>query len=359
MRGIPTRGKCGFTLVELLVVIAIIALLAAFLVPAVYISVQRAKVARIGIEVANITKALERYKLEYGEYPPDFSGSAILPANGTLNAGSRAAAAVAIINNHLQNTKRRRSPFDLPRRDDGNIHVEFLESLSPRNALIFWLGGFTSGPVTPLFGASERSPLFEFDKARLIPGSLQRSAFTVAMIGSNPPANDTLGGEIGFVIGYYPSGDALQSPYIYYRAAQTSGVYAAASDGLAYLDDLQWAIMEGVDELGHAAAPLPMVSSLQQVPDPTNLTGPPTVPAFVAPQKFQLISAGLDSDYGPFSGASFSPVFDSNGDFLPANVSTNSVLLPAFPSGENCLKGHQDNLGNFTEGQTVEDRKPE
>ena len=132
--------KFGFTLVELLVVISIVTVLAALLVPAVYFSIQKAKEAKIGIELANIEKALERYKLEFGEYPPDFSELAEHPPN------DRATVAMGIINDHLARSFRRRdgsitSPTaDWPRADNGNITsatLNILANLNPTNALSF------------------------------------------------------------------------------------------------------------------------------------------------------------------------------------------------------------------------------
>ena len=58
---------------ELMVVIIIIAILAGLLIPAIGGAVRRAKNAKIALEIAALSQALERYKMEYGEYPPDFA----------------------------------------------------------------------------------------------------------------------------------------------------------------------------------------------------------------------------------------------------------------------------------------------
>jgi len=65
----------AFTLVELLVVIAIIALLAAMVVPLARVATSKMRLARVTAELNRYVAAIETYKLEAGEYPPD---------NGTL-----------------------------------------------------------------------------------------------------------------------------------------------------------------------------------------------------------------------------------------------------------------------------------
>jgi prepilin-type N-terminal cleavage/methylation domain-containing protein len=62
----------GFTLVEMLVVIGIIAILAALLVPAVNIAIRTARNAAIGVEINQLATAVESYKQDKGDYPPNF-----------------------------------------------------------------------------------------------------------------------------------------------------------------------------------------------------------------------------------------------------------------------------------------------
>src|SRR5213075_1249213 len=71
-RPMSSRQSRGFTLTEMLVVIAIIAVLAGLLLPAVMIAIRTARNTAIGLEIKQLDTALEAYRLEKGDYPPNF-----------------------------------------------------------------------------------------------------------------------------------------------------------------------------------------------------------------------------------------------------------------------------------------------
>lgn len=248
----------GFTLVELLVVIAIISVLAALLIPAVWVSIRKAKTARIGLEMAAIQKALESYKNKTGEYPPDFSYN---PAGGTPQDQI-----LAEVNAHLGREFRRRIPTDFRPKinlltgDPIAVTAGDVAKLDPTEALYFWLQGFSADPQAPLSGSGDRQPFFEFDKSRLVDRD-----------------ND------GFPE-YYPQGDSTQTPYVYYAARNTG------SERTAYLHINIYLASSNLRGL-----PLPYFSTVM-VPDPGG--SGTSVNAAAAPNKFQLISAGLDGEYG-------------------------------------------------------------
>ncbi|EMB16889.1 type II secretion system protein [Rhodopirellula europaea] len=73
----PTT-RSAFTLVEMLVVIGIIGILSAILIPAVTNAVRRARVTNLRLEVTSLEQAVEQYQQKYGDYPPDFSSWAIV-----------------------------------------------------------------------------------------------------------------------------------------------------------------------------------------------------------------------------------------------------------------------------------------
>src|SRR3954469_15090591 len=66
------RVRPGFTLTEMLVVIGIIAILAALLLPAVNRAITTARNAAIAVEVNQLATAIEAYKQDKGDYPPNF-----------------------------------------------------------------------------------------------------------------------------------------------------------------------------------------------------------------------------------------------------------------------------------------------
>ena len=74
------RRSRGFTLIELLVVLAILALLAGLVGPRVLNQLGGAKSKTAGVQVAEIEKALELFKLDVGRFPTTEEGLAALTA---------------------------------------------------------------------------------------------------------------------------------------------------------------------------------------------------------------------------------------------------------------------------------------
>ncbi len=346
----------GFTLVELLVVISIIAVLAALLIPAAFAGIRTAKEARIILEVTNISQALAQYKTAYGEYPPDFSMDGSDSNTDIVRRRKQLA-----INKHMARSFRRRNTPALPNSptaflpnpispDVDYLTGEQLDALNPTTALAFWLQGFSNDPQHPLTGP-DKTPMFDFDKSRLTTDPV--GPFAAIAADANVD-NDVI------LARYFPAGDTARTPYIYYRAdvstpaawaqGDNSGKFANQVLGVlstsmvkdeaetlaAYVDAARWATTAGAG----AAQPYfryspatypPGGNTNNAIENPANsISGmPDKLWPYAAPKKFQLISAGLDGQYG------------AGGN--PANGLGN-MLGTLFPKIE------KDNIVSMTEG---------
>lgn len=84
------KRRRGFTLVELLVVLAILALLAGIVGPKVLGQLGGAKAKTAGVQIADLEKTLELFKLDVGRYPTADEGLEALvkkPASATAWSG--------------------------------------------------------------------------------------------------------------------------------------------------------------------------------------------------------------------------------------------------------------------------------
>jgi prepilin-type N-terminal cleavage/methylation domain-containing protein len=76
--------RSGFTLIELLVVVTVIALLAGITIGTLGAVQKKAARGRAAAEIAAIETALERYKVDFGDYPAVFS----ISTSGNVYAGN-------------------------------------------------------------------------------------------------------------------------------------------------------------------------------------------------------------------------------------------------------------------------------
>ncbi|MBN1909898.1 MAG: type II secretion system protein [Pirellulales bacterium] len=331
MKGSTQRrpvGRPGFTLVEMLVVIVIISILSSLVITGAIVAIRRAREFAITQEMTQLTLALEKYKNDIGEYPPDFSG--VLSSNTNVQDAARDA-----VLRHLRKRYRNYRPANW---DDfrNNMLIATgnqldVNHLDPGSALVFWLGGlpapggsttkllpFSRNPANPFApGGSREEPLYEFDETRLV---LDTTPEPITGVNRN-------------VLRYVPDhvdnpNGGVVPPFVYFRSV--SGQYAPSVAQYYYHSGSGYCV------------------PYAQNRDSTN-----NVLRWFNPKTFQIISTGLDGIY---------TTLDTT--VVEANVTVQSDLnnindpnrirwlkVDEETDTQNLHRYEDDNLTNFAEGQ--------
>ena len=306
-------------------VITIIGILAALGSVAAFKALETAKSARITAEIQNLDAAMKAYKEKFGDYPPCYYD----PSKPT---------SVTAIKRHLAKA------FD---RCDPNAEVTALKNALPANTilypsemLVFWLTSMSKDPAHPISAnvdSSQRYSFFDFDKSRITPISA--------------PTTNPAG---GWLVGGGASPTPTYTPQVYHPANLTAPY--------VYFDYNYY-----LDPTITSAPYKPLLFSNTQLGGGKGGTCMPylwdddndnTFDDWVNPKSCQIISAGLDDDYGtPLTanvpGEKNNPISNAVGN------SSLTIQGKLYPDGTNydTNGADDDNLTNFAPGK-LGDQKP-
>jgi prepilin-type N-terminal cleavage/methylation domain-containing protein len=297
----------AFTLVEMLVVIVIIAILAGLLLPAINMARNAAIRTRIALEIQQFETGIEAYRMKYNDIPPDFSDRDLVRRHiytAWPNIDSAEVARVDVV--FWVNP--------LAASGDSDYHAT---NVNPAEALVFWMGGFSTNPRRPFTGAggpfltNNAGVITAYNPDRLVGGmDLDRARL-----------NATDDGDFFPVL--VPKG--LLAPYVYFDSRTYGGLLKP---------------------------PQPVVNGYFTAPNmgtakPYMTTRPSATSGYgfewVNRDSYQIICAGQDNNYGS--------------DFFLAD----HLSYPRYPTGEfysDATLGDSDNITNFSEGSRLQDKRP-
>jgi type II secretion system protein G len=366
----------GFTLVEMLVVIAIIGILAGLLIPVVMNSVNSARYGAHKLEIDTIAEAVEKYRNKYGDYPPDGSSWSVMERHLRK-------AFPQIIQSELDLLNP--APANLPGQGWGanpwtyasaqivaGIRNDFdttvitptfaasdLKVMDPAEALVFFLGGFSSNPQRPFTGdggpfvatgssapvpqtlqynVSRSNPFFEFNTSRLTLKSVQIPG------GVNPASGGPLMGLVsndeeeyqGLARDLLPvylanSQGIFKSAPIVYFDSRTYWLGIGPAAGQPYVNYYQCAPLAqtSIANGRNYGSIRPLISDSARLPPNSTIVTKPANFLFVEEKKFQVISPGID---GYFGGRLVADIAVTPADFPNA--------IWKFPSGESYLSNN-------------------
>ena len=347
MRRVSHKPRPAFTLVELLMVVTIIGILIGLLVPALYYGLQTVKKQAIGVELQTLASAVEQYKNKFGDYPPDgtnrevfkrhFRGRFRQMAESEFDAVDTACNCVVL--NAPQPPALNRAFMD------------------PPEALVFALGGFSTDPLKPFTGAGgplqpisggyqyntdRTDPLYEFKEAQLTLSTSSGTAQSTDEVDYGYGANDAMP--------VYRAPYRKSAPFVYFDARSYGYSLGASSTPQYFFNSY------GTSQIGVAR---PYKSDKINTNAGTTAAAADSYYKYVNDRTFQLISAGLDDNFGGIiQGANDNgPVFFRypSGEVIDFRNWTMSGPAPTLPSLSRYDDGDVshpqfDNVANFADG---------
>jgi prepilin-type N-terminal cleavage/methylation domain-containing protein len=355
----------GFTLVELLVVITIIGILAALITVAAVGALKKANETRTKVEINQMAGGIDEYKNKTTAYPPNCQTDAGGPLDetGIFNDLKR----------HMRQAyPRNQESDDLLRAlvgqstSDGSIWLN--GGMSASEALVFWLGGFSTDPKYPISGeggpsyeitgkgASDsrtkdpiesRKWVYPFNIDRLAPrattdGYFDEGPGSGRFVEYKDPKDPT--GQKWRRINFWQYLPAKsEQPYLYFDTSRHPAAVLNSTDKKLY----------GTYDPPAATATSKMALEVYafKKQNPSWSSGNTTVPAvtYVNPDKFQILHCGIDDHWDSDENPAFPKM-----KTLPAGGTNDAANYLLFPTGP--FTGDiADTIVNFTTETKIED----
>jgi prepilin-type N-terminal cleavage/methylation domain-containing protein len=305
------RSSAAFTMVEMLVVIGIIAILAALLLPAVNMAIKAARNAAIAVEVNQLDTAINTYKNDKGDFPPNFRDS-------------------SIVLRHIRKCYPKADPNYVAQFVTRACTMPTSGSTSPNyfidegESLVFWLSMTDNDPRYPFLSYYNPNNLpvnpkkfYDFNEQRLVP------------INTNEVQLNS-GVTVTADVRSYSNKFTQDAPFIYI-------------DSRSYVDTCRISgygnPQDTINSYAYAENTSVGVRPYWSESKNTSITSNIWRDAYKAvnPTTFQIICAGQDGEFGDLSAV---------------------TDMKVFPGGVNYDVGDKDNITNFSGGRTLGDNIP-
>jgi type II secretory pathway pseudopilin PulG len=283
--------------VELLVVIAIIGVLAGLLVPAVFAVKKTFNNASVKFEVQGLDAAVEAYRTKYGEYPPDGSSWPIMESHFRKAFPNILQSELLLLN---------------PANNANNAYIRSDYAgrvMDPAEAMVFFLGGFSSDSQKPFTGKGGPFVLKKNTTVYRYNGSRENAFYEFR--GDRLSVTEEVDGEGNRWILSTDDPNPLRDLIPVYMSYGTTVPYV-------YFDSRTYQSRTGafVGNYHEAAPADPLTpAGLMGVARPVLSPSTGSTAVYENPKTFQIISPGMDGLYGwdvqPSSGTPI--LFSSTG----------------------------------------------